>query len=668
MNTLSSPGSLATLVVEFKCEDADPTTLHVNSLLLNERIDGEYEAHVMLASQDEFDARALLGADCELTVLRGVVERRRLFGVIAEIEDRGEVDHLHWAKVRIMPAFALLDLGHNTRIWQHTSVRDIISAVLEASLGAYGRSFDLGASTRGAGVRDYCVQYRESDRAFVRRLLEEEGLAYDYVHDAKVEVLTIRDANEQYPKFENIDGSDEIPLVEHDPEQILLESIQDLGYARKLTVTGALRRDYDWLDPHNWLDETAGGPSPRGRERRLYLHQDRRYIHDDLSDQASDQTAAEVFEGELLHGHSNVSALTPGHRFSLTDATSEIEQEYLVTSIVHDYRASEDGGTYANQFTCGPATVLYRPLRLTPKPRVRGPHTATVVGDEIHTDEHGRIQVQFHWEETPSHAANASCWIRCAQSWSGPGWGAQFIPRRGMEVVVEFLEGNPDRPLVTGCVYNGANEFPFEVPANKTQSGWRTRSSPNSEGYNMLRFEDAAGQEEIHIHGQKDWSIVIENDKDQHIHHDETTRVYHDRTKTVDHNEDETIGNDRTITVGSNHTEVIGVDMSQTVGQNKSVAVGQVFSTSVGEDLHTTVGDNLSQGIGDSKTVTIGVDSTENVGGNKAVNVGKELSIVCGKASIVLRASGEIIIRGTKIDSETTGDTDLRGGLIKLNC
>ncbi|NVB39680.1 type VI secretion system tip protein VgrG [Pseudenhygromyxa sp. WMMC2535] len=668
---IANPLALATLEVEFRCEDTEPATLQVRRLSLSEQVDCDYQANLMLSSHEDFDPNALLGADCELVISRGVIERRRLFGVIEEVEDRGELDHQHWVELRVVPAFALLDMGQNTRIWQHRSVREIINTVLERSLGAYGRSFDFGMTTRGAAKRDYCVQYRESDRAFVRRLLEEEGLAYDYVHEpgAGVEQLTLRDANNQYPKLENLDGSEEVPLVENDAAHILLESIQAFGYARRLTVTGALRRDYDWREPNSWLDERSEGEDQRARQRRVYLHQHRRYIHDDLDNQVSDTSAAETFEGEALAARSNISALMPGMRFRLTDASAELEQEYLVTRVKHEYQDTEDGSTYGNEFTCGPSERLYRPRQRTPKPRVHGPHTATVVGDdEIHTDEHGRIQVQFHWEETPSHAADASCWIRCAQSWSGPGWGAQFIPRRGMEVMVEFIEGNPDRPLVTGCVYNGANEFPFEAPANKTQSGWRTRSSPNSDGYNMLRFEDATGHEEIHIHGQKDWSIVIENDKDQHIHHDETARVYHDRTKTVDHDERERIGNDRWIAVGSNHTETIGLNMSETVGVNKTVAVGVVMSTTVGEDMHTVVGDNMSEGVGDTKTATVGVDSHESVGAKKVLTVGKEYAIVCGKASIVLRSNGEIVIRGTKIDSETSGDTDIRGGMIKLNC
>ncbi|NJK33358.1 MAG: type VI secretion system tip protein VgrG, partial [Deltaproteobacteria bacterium] len=211
----------------------------------------------------------------------------------------------------------------------------------------------------------------------------------------------------------------------------------------------------------------------------------------------------------------------------------------LLTQVSHHYTDdASSGGTYFNEFTCIPTAIAYRPRQRSAKPRVHGPHTATVVGDEeIHTDEHGRIQVQFHWEEVPSNAADASCWIRCAHTWAGSGWGAQFIPRVGMEVVVEFLEGNPDRPLVTGCVYNGANPPPFEVPVSKTQSGWRTRSSPDSEGYNMLRFEDAVGQEEIHIHAQRDWRVVVEHDAEQEVRRDERLRVRRDRRRAVKRDE-----------------------------------------------------------------------------------------------------------------------------------
>jgi type VI secretion system secreted protein VgrG len=671
--------NLPTLEASFRCPDT-PEGFVVRLFNLEEALDTDYRGSIMLVNEAEFEPKDFLGGDCEFVLSRGSSTVRRLYGIIDRLEWLGELDLLYHVRLRVVPAFTLLDRGRNTRIWQDKSVRDILSAVLEPALAAYGRTFEFGSSTRGSRIRDYCVQYRESDHAFVCRLLEEEGLAYDFVHDpdSGTEILTFRDANEQYFKLENLDGSNEVPLIEHDADLANVESLQSFGHVRELQITAFHRRDYDWKAPRRWLNESSGGVDHRSRTRRVYLHEDRRFTEDDLTERAADAIEAERAHDEVLDGRSNVSALAPGMRFVLTDASTELDREYLVTHVVHELTDTNvDGGTYTNTFSCLSFDVAHRPRQATPKPRVHGPHTATVVGDdEIHTDVHGRIQVQFHWEENPSHAAGASCWIRCAQSWSGPGWGAQFLPRRGMEVVVEFLEGNPDRPLVTGCVYNGVNEFPFVVPQHKTQSGWRTRSTPDNDGYNMLRFEDAVGNEEIHIHGQKDWTIVIENDKDQQVRHDEKLHVHHDRTKTVGNNERETIVQNRWINVGLTHTENIGVNMALNVGINqmetigiaRTLTVGQFLTTTVGKDMNTVVVENMSEGVGDSKNATVGVDSTLSVGKKFSINVGEEMSIVCGKSSIVMNKDGEITIRGVKIDSETEENTNIRGKLVKLNC
>lgn len=671
--------NLPTLEANFHCADA-PEGFVLRYFTLEEALDTDYRVSITLANAVEFEPEPLLGADCELVLSRGPNDVRNIFGVIDRVEYLGELDLLHWVRIRVVPAFTMLGQGSNSRIWQDMSVRKILEAVLEPALAPYGRTFDFGQTTRGSRVRDYCVQFRESDRSFVCRLLEEEGIAFQFIADlgTGVEVLTFRDTNEQYPQFENLDGSNDVPLVENDPGLINVESMQSLAHVRQLNVTGIFRRDYDWRAPRSWLSESAGGADQRDRTRRIYLHERRRFIHDDLTERASDANEAEHLHDETLDGHGIVSALAPGMRFVLTEASSDLDGEYIVTSVRHELTDTIlNGGTYGNTFTCLPFDVTHRPRQTTKKPRVHGPHTATVVGDdEIHTDSHGRIQVQFHWEEHPSNAAGASCWIRCAQSWSGPGWGAQFIPRRGMEVVVEFLEGNPDRPLVTGCVYNGINEFPFTVPQHKTQSGWRTRSTPDDEGYNMLRFEDAVGQEEIHIHGQKDWTIVIENDKDQQVRHDESLHVYHDRKKLVGNNENETIAQHRWINVGLTHTENIGVNMALNVGINqtetigiaRTVTVGQFLTTTVGKDMSTVVAENMSEGVGDSKSATVGVDSAISVGKNYSINVGEEFSLVCGKSSIVMNKDGEIRIQGVKIDLVSSGNTAIRGSLIKLNC
>jgi type VI secretion system secreted protein VgrG len=666
---MNAPGPgfrLPTLTVELRCADLPAIGVVVRKLELDERIDGDYRAKVVLASDEEFTAKSLLGADCELVWNRELIDARSLFGVIERVEDLGEVDHRQFIRIEVVPAFALLDYGQNSRIWQHKSVRDIVKAVLEPALDVYGRKVQFAAVKRGTRVRDYCVQYKESDYAFARRLLEEEGIAYAYVHKPKagVEALTLYDGTLQYAVLDE----PVIPMIDHDAGEADIESIQGLGHACALTVTTVLRRDYNWLEPLDLLSESKLGVDARYRERRIYLHERRRYVGDDLRDRVSDALAAELVAGETLRGKGNVARFVPGTRFKLFNGGSDLDGEYVLARVVHEYTDTEsEPGTYGNQFECFPVEVDYRPRQQIEKPRVHGPHTATVVGDdEIHTDEHGRIQVQFHWEESPSNVANASCWIRCAQSWSGAGWGTQFIPRVGMEVVVEFLEGNPDRPLVTGCVFNGVNDFPFDVPGSKTQSGWRTRSSPESEGYNMLRFEDAAGSEEIHIHGQRNWSIVIRSDKTQQIGHDETLHVGHDRLKTVDHDEYEKIGNMRTITVVQGHKESIGADMSlsvggcqdESIGGSKTVTVGGVMATTVGKDMHFVVSEGVTQKNGKKYEMT----------------VGEEFSIVCGAASLVMKCGGEIVLTGTTvavngatIDVTATGITTIVGATVQLN-
>ena len=304
--------------------------------------------------------------------------------------------------------------------------------------------------------------------------------------------------------------------------------------------------------------------------------------------------------------------MVPGRVFELIEAGPELDGDYTITAVIHEYEARqvEASGAYHNRFRCVPASVVHRPRAWTPKPRVGGPHTATVVGDEeIHTDEHGRVRVQFHWQEQASFAADASCWIRCAQSWSGMGWGSQFIPRVGMEVVVEFIEGNPDRPLITGCVYNGLNPLPFVTPGQKTQSGWRTSSTPGGEGYNMLRFDDTAGREEIHVHGQRDWTIAIEHDKSAWIGHDESERVGNDRSLDV--------VRDLAEQIGKNHTSKVGVDRRASVGRDLELRVGH--------------------------------DQIVEVDNEATLDVGERLTLVCGESSLILDKSGAIQLRGKSI-------------------
>ncbi|MFO7564583.1 MAG: type VI secretion system tip protein TssI/VgrG, partial [Enhygromyxa sp.] len=527
--------------------DGPDTRWQVLSYHCHEELSGGCNAVLDLATDSAApELSDFLGSTCELAMTRGDGLPQYMYGVVLRVDLIGRVEHRLVVRLHVTTAFELGKQRRHSRIWQEVSAMTVVAEVLDEILGAYGRTYNADAVSRGSEPRVYCVRYRETDYDFVRRLLEEEGISYYFVHDPDVghEVLTLCDENQQYEPVENVDGSSTFPLIVANPDQAEFESIQGLEWSQQLTTTAVLRRDYDWQHPSELLTAELEGTDQRDQVRRVYAHLDRRFERDDLQTRAEDLAHALARRGSVARGRSNILGLRPGSRFN-TDVHSVdgAPDEYIVTRVRHrggDAKAaslSSGGAVYSNDFDCVPADRPIRPLPVTPKPDVRGSQTATVVGDEeIYTDEHGRIQVQFHWEESPSYAAGASCWVRCAQSWSGPGWGAQFIPRVGMEVVVEFLEGNPDRPLVVGCVYNGDNSSPFSLPGSSTQSGWRTNSSPGGGGSNELRFEDAAGGEEIYIHGQKDWRVEINHNTSRTTGNDETHSVGHDLSKTVGNN------------------------------------------------------------------------------------------------------------------------------------
>lgn len=607
---------------EFVCDEGPSGEFHVHRMRMVEAVDSTFELDLEVVSH-ELDAAidTFLGAACRLDIVRGD-RLRPVFGIIDRVEFIGRTEEQIIVGLRIVPAFALLGQRVNSRIFQDMSVLDIVAEVLGEALGDYSRTHDPGSSARGTDPRDYCVQYRESDRDFVERLLEEEGISYHFVHDEGVghEVLTFTYENEDFVDIANVDGSALVPIVpgssadEHD-----VESLAGLDYACTLTSTATLHMDFDWKAPTAPLFSPADGADERGRTRRVYRHDQRRFIADDGPMRAPEHQAALALPGKVGRGTGNVITFVPCGVFELErHHRADLEQRWVITRVEHRGSAPEvllatsggnaaSTGRYLNVVSCVPATVTIRPARRIPKPRAWGPETATVVGpagEEIHTDEFGRIKVQFHWEEEPKKDDTSSCWIRVRQNWAGPGWGFQFIPRIGMEVVVEFLSGNPDRPLVNGCVYNGDNSPPYALPGDKTKSGVKTTSVGGS-GSNELRFEDASGSEEFYIHAQKDMNSVVLNDQ--------TLSVGHDRSITVSNNLTDAITKDKTITVGGNHTETISGNMELTVSKNQTISVTQ--------NVTETISGKREQTISKTSKVNITLASDEFVGAKKSVKV-----------------------------------------------
>lgn len=639
-------------------DDGPAGPWQITALFCEERINGSCMGTIDFSTEEfHADPAEFLGASCEIGMQRGGSSPQFIYGIVDGVDFLGHADHHVMLRVHISSAFDLAEQVVHSRIWQDTSVLDIVSEVLDERFADYGRSYRHECLARGKQPRVYCVQYRETDHDFVCRLLEEEGISFYFLHDpdAGHEVLVLCDDNSQYPDAANTDGAMDFPLIVNNSNLVDQESLQDLDWTRRTTTTAVLQRDYDWHTPGDLLTSAlSGGADARGRMRRVYVHGDRRFARDDLDERSSDLADALALAGYSAQASSNALGLRVGHRFT-TDAhvSDHAPDEYIVVAVRHQgsgttSAALSGGHDYSSIIECVPAAQTIRPLPVSTKPRTHGPQTATVVGSgEIHTDEFGRIQVQFHWEETPSNAEHASCWIRCAQSWASGGWGAQFIPRVGMEVLVEFLEGNPDRPLVTGCVYNGAHQPPFELPANATQSGWRTNSSPGGGGSNELRFEDASGAEEIYIHGQKDWNVLIENNTSITTGVDETHSIGNDRSETVGNNHSESIGVDKTISVGSNHDETIGAAMSLTVGTDQTISIGANLTETVGASASQTIAANKTTTVGAMMAVTVGAAlntavgaaCTEEVGGLKSVTVGATSSLAVAGSHSVTAAS-----------------------------
>ncbi|MBX7084218.1 MAG: type VI secretion system tip protein VgrG [Nannocystaceae bacterium] len=656
----------------FRTDDGPQAEFDVHRFHLIEAIDAPFELSLELVTAD-LDATIddLLGAACTLEIQRGD-RMRPIYGICDRVDYLGVSEDQIVVAIRVVPAFALLAQETNSRIFQDQSVQDIVKAVLDAGLAPYTRTFDPGSSTRGTAVRDYCVQYRESDLDFVSRLLEEEGISYHFVHDEGQghEVLTLGYENTDYPDIANVDGSALVPVVPTGADNYERESIAGLDYRRLLTTTATKQMDFDWLAPTAALFSEATGTDDRGRTRRVYRHDQRRFITDDAADRTTEHRDALLSMSKVGHGTGNVIMFTPCSLFEVErHDRADLEGRYVLTRVEHRgfcpdvLRATSEGargGTrYANSFSCVPEASVLRPMRQRPKPRAYGPETATVVGpsgEEIHVDEHGRIKVQFHWEEEPKYDDTSSCWIRVRQSWAGPGWGFQFIPRVGMEVVVEFLAGNPDRPLVSGSVYNGTNAYPYAMPGEKTKSAIKT-DSVGGDGSNEIRFEDAAGSEELYLHAQKDMNTSVGNNQ--------STTVGADRTLTVSGNLKDSITKNKTIEVTGDHAETISGKMDLTVSKNQTITVTQNVTETIAGKRETAIAKTAKLNITLASDEFVGAKKTVKVIGLYSEQVGASRSITAvGAMTFTAGASGKfqctrhILVKAQK-NLNLEGDVDV---------
>lgn len=620
----------------------------------------------------------IIGRNVTLTILLNSGEQRYINGIVASFSQsssgtvRIETGDLSQYSATIVPWTWLLTRMSNIRIFQELTVPDIIERLLQE------RGFsDFSLRLHGHYERRvYCVQYRETDFNFIARLMEEEGIFYFFEHESGKHTLVLADSSVENPPC----PEHETARYRHAAGGVSLEDdfIDHLEVKQEIRVGKFTLNDYNFETPMTKLKVET--------ESRVKLGPGTREIYDYPAEYAKysqgESIANVLMEAEeaqitTLHGSSSCRGFSSGYRFRLEDYFREdmTDKSYVLMEVTHtassNVSSSDDqgGASYHNSFSCIPHDIPFRPSRRTPKPIVEGVQTAVVVGppgEEIYTDKYGRIKVQFHWDREGKYNENSSCWMRVRQSASGPSWGSIYIPRIGQEVVVEFIEGDPDRPIVTGCVYNGSNSPPFSLPGSMMVMGWKSNSTPGGGGYNEITLNDSKGKEKITIHGQYDMNTTVE--------HDQTIKI-----KTGNRKLD--------IDAGTNTTTVKGTDSLTVKAGSRTVTVtgGDYKATSTDgavKILGNGGGVNItgnSKGVeigGTGKGVTItgnggpgvkisGTPNMEATGASKAAISSPEVDI----------GNGTIKIHGTSIELSAGGGTvkigaggvSIQGGIVKIN-
>lgn len=536
--------------VSYLFEITDATCkLSVVSFSVEEQISSPFEVDITVATQDEVVLDDLLEKQGLLTVSVGA-SKRYFHGIVREctsIEDSGDYSIFH---IYLVPLIWLLSLEQDCRIFQHETVQDIVLKILGES--GIGSNLVRLALKDKARERKYCVQYRETDLNFISRLLEEEGIFYFFEHYKDKHVIVFADNPKAYLP---IQGKSEVKFNIDGGNVADEESVSSFIYSLRLHPGKVTLRDFNYQKVN--LDLTTEKKTKKASEREVYDYPGN-YLKQEKGDFVTQINKERIqVLGETAEGQSTSPRIMPGYVWELTN--NDFAGNYLTIGVSHSgsqpqvlgEQAGSGEFSYYNSFVVIPSDVTFRPQLVSEKPIITGVQTATVVGPEgkeIYTDKNGQIAIQFHWDRLGQRNARSSCMIRVAQSWGGLGRGSQFIPRIGDEVLVEFAEGDPDRPVAIGSVYNGNNQ-PINNPEQSvTQSGFRTKTH-KGEGFNELRFDDKNGAEEIFIHAQKDWNITVKDSKSQAIGGSSSTTVAKSLSETAE---------DITLTAKSKITLVCG--------------------------------------------------------------------------------------------------------------
>jgi type VI secretion system secreted protein VgrG len=511
-----------------------------------EALSQAYSFELLLICEDSgVELKSMMGQLVTIEIELADSTPRYIAGYLTRFASTGSDGGMARYTATLNPWFSMLKNRFDTRIFQGNTVEEVVTQVFALCPAFSRHEFRL---TKPQKRYTYITQYRETDFNFVQRLLEEEGMFYYFEHTAEGHTMIICDDSSM------LEPLPEQPQIRFHTASVTetADSITQWSGNRQLQAGKMAVQTFDYRQPNNRLPVGMNSLNKQGDVETFEIYDfPGQYTHgtyDEGETLLRLRMEALEIRGKKFEGASNCRAMKPGYTFELVqhydhDQGSADDRQFLLMSVEsegHNNYLNGHQASYYNTFSCVRKKIPFRPQLSTPRPTISGPQTAIIVGppgEEIFTDELGRVKVQFHWDRNGKYNDHSSCWVRVAQSGASGGFGSIQIPRVGDEVVVVFLDGNPDRPLIMGSVYNSKNTPPWSLPANKTQSGFLTRSTKGSAATaNFFRFEDKSGAEQIHMHAERNLDTEIEVDEKHEV------------------------GNNRTITVGGTHTETIKND------------------------------------------------------------------------------------------------------------
>jgi type VI secretion system secreted protein VgrG len=610
----------------------------------------------LLSENDSITFQDVVGKNVSLRIFDAAGSERYWNGFVSRFSQESQERRFTSYRAQMVPWLWFLTRTADCRIFQNKKVPDIIQRIF-SDLSFHDFELRLYGDFT---PREYCVQYRETDFNFVSRLMEEEGIYYFFQHQKDKHVLVLANdpaAHEPCPNQKTARYDFRGASVSYE------DVVTEWRYEEEFRPGAWAHTDYNFETPSTSLAVTVNGKNPYEIYDFPGEHAARSEGDKLARIRLQEQTAACA----ITQGSSGCRYFNTGYKFTLKDHyRTDLNQMYLLTKVRHistqasGYEAGGSGEeelTYRNTFECIPFATPFRPARITPQPFVQGCQTAVVVGpagEEIYTDKYGRVKVQFHWDREGKRDADSSCWVRVSHPWAGKGWGAVSIPRIGQEVIVDFLEGDPDRPIIVGRVYNAEQTVPFGMPGGAVVSGIKSNSTKGGGGFNEISLNDTKGNELIQIHGQYDMDSKIE--------HDERLHVVNNRTKNVDVDEKTTIGNNRTEHVGANETISVDGSRSETVHGNETIHVALLRTRNVGINEMVNVGGAQEVTVGGLQAVSVAGARMVSVGAMQKLTVKGKLSERVGASRTEIVAANQNVKIGSKLTEDIGSDQNTKVG------